>query len=66
MTGLVATFGSGAMTNSVAELENADCVLITGSNITEGHPLIATRIFRAVEKGAKLLVIDPRKILERI
>jgi formate dehydrogenase alpha subunit len=62
VTGLVATFGSGAMTNSVPELENADCILITGSNTTEGHPLIATRIFRAVENGAKLIVIDPRSI----
>ncbi len=62
MTGLVATFGSGAMTNSVPELENTDCILITGSNTTEGHPLIATRIFRAVEKGAKLIVVDPRSI----
>ena len=62
MTGLVATFGSGAMTNSVPELENADCILIIGSNTTEGHPLIATRIFRAVEKGAKLIVVDPRRI----
>ena len=62
MTGLVATFGSGAMTNSVPELENADCILITGSNTTEGHPLIASWIFRAVEKGAKLIVVDPRNI----
>jgi formate dehydrogenase alpha subunit len=62
VTGLVATFGSGAMTNAVPELENADCILITGSNTTEGHPLIATRIFRAVEKGAKLIVVDPRRI----
>ena len=50
------------MTNSVPELENADCILITGSNTTEGHPLIATRIFRAVEKGTKLIVVDPRRI----
>jgi len=62
VTGLVATFGSGAMTNSVPELENTDCILITGSNTTEGHPLIATRIFRAIEKGAKLIVVDPRSI----
>jgi len=50
------------MTNSVPELENADCILITGSNTTEGHPLIATRIFRAIEKGARLIVVDPRRI----
>jgi len=62
VTGLVATFGSGAMTNSVPELANADCILITGSNTTEAHPLVAKWIFRAIEKGAKLLVIDPRSI----
>jgi len=62
VTGLVATFGSGAMTNSVPELENADCIFIIGSNTTEAHPLVATRIYRAVEKGAKLIVADPRDI----
>lgn len=50
------------MTNSVPELENADCIFIIGSNTTEAHPLIATRVFRAVEKGAKLIVADPRSI----
>jgi formate dehydrogenase major subunit len=49
------------MTNSTPELEDADCILITGSNTTEAHPLIASRIFKAKEKGAKLIVIDPRK-----
>ena len=62
MAGLVIAFGSGAMTNSTPELENADCILVTGSNTTEAHPLIATRILRAVEKGAKLIVVDPRRI----
>jgi len=62
VAGLVTTFGSGAMTNSVPELENADCILVTGSNTTEGHPLVATRIIRAVEKGASLIVVDPRRI----
>ena len=61
MAGLVATFGSGAMTNSIDEFEDADCILITGSNTTENHPLIANRILRAKEKGAKVIVIDPRK-----
>jgi len=50
------------MTNSVPELEDADCILVTGSNTTEGHPLVARRIMRAVEKGAKLIVVDPRDI----
>ena len=50
------------MTNSVPELEDADCILVTGSNTTEAHPLVATRILRAVEKGARLIVVDPRDI----
>jgi len=48
------------MTNSIPELEEANCILVTGSNTTEGHPLVASRILRAVEKGARLIVIDPR------
>ena len=62
MVGLAAAFGSGAMTNSVAEIEDADCIFVIGSNTTSSHPLVATRIFRAKAKGAKLVVADPRKI----
>ncbi len=60
MAGLVAAFGSGAMTNSIPEFEEADCVLITGSNTSEAHPLIATRIMKARAKGARIIVVDPR------
>ncbi len=62
MAGLASTFGSGAMTNSIVELEGADCILIIGSNTMEQHPLIARYILRAKEKGAKLIVADPRVI----
>ncbi|MGQ9456651.1 MAG: formate dehydrogenase subunit alpha, partial [Anaerolineae bacterium] len=62
VAGLATTFGSGAMTNSIPELEGADCILVTGSNTTEGHPLVATYIYRAVERGAKLILVDPREI----
>ena len=62
MVGLAAAFGSGAMTNSVAEIEDADCIFVIGSNTTSSHPLVATRIFRAKAKGAKLVLVDPRKI----
>ena len=48
------------MTNSIPEIEDADCVFVIGSNTSEAHPLIARRVFRAKEKGAKLIVIDPR------
>jgi len=60
VAGLVASFGSGAMTNSIPEFEKADCVLITGSNTSEAHPMIGTRIMVAKENGAKIIVVDPR------
>jgi len=63
VVGLAATFGSGAMTNSINEFEDADLFLVTGSDTTEQHPLIGSRIINAVnDKGAKLIVVDPRKI----
>jgi formate dehydrogenase alpha subunit len=63
VAGLANTLGSGAMTNSAAELEHADVIIVTGSNTTETHPVFARHIKRAVLfNGAKLIVIDPRKI----
>ena len=62
VVGLVRSFGSGAMTNSIREFEDADCILVIGSNTAEQHPLIARYILRAKEKGANLIVIDPRAI----
>ncbi len=50
------------MTNSVPEFEETNCFLITGSNTTEAHPLISTRIMRAQKNGAKVIVVDPRGI----
>ena len=61
MAGLAAAFGSGAATNAVAELEFSDTIFIIGSNTATAHPLVATRIFRARQNGAKILVADPRK-----
>ncbi|SHE80116.1 formate dehydrogenase subunit alpha [Caloramator proteoclasticus] len=62
VTGLATTFGSGAMTNSIGELEKADCIFIIGSNTTETHPVTATYIKRAKLNGAKIIVADPREI----
>lgn len=50
------------MTNSIADLEEARCIFVIGSNTTECHPLVARRIMRAKAKGAVLLVADPRRI----
>ncbi len=63
MASLATAFGSGAMTNSIDELENAEVIFVIGSNTTQQHPLIAMRIINAVKnKRAKLIVADPRKI----
>ena len=62
VAGLAATFGSGAMTNSVSCVEASDCIFVTGSNTTEQHPLIGSRIIKAVRNGAKLIVADNRRI----
>jgi len=63
VAGLAAAFGSGAMTNSIAELEHADVILLTGSNPTENHPVISNVMKRGIlRNGTKLIVVDPRAI----
>lgn len=49
------------MTNSIEELGSAEVLLVTGSNTTETHPQIGRNILQAVDSGAKLIVIDPRR-----
>ncbi|QLG63482.1 molybdopterin-dependent oxidoreductase [Halorarum salinum] len=57
------TVGYGAMTNRINEdVGETDCYLITGSNTTESHPVLATRIVQNVRDGADLFVFDPRKM----
>ncbi len=51
------------MTNTIADLEKAEVILVTGSNTTENHPVISSYIKRAAKFGdSKLIVIDPRRI----
>ncbi len=51
------------MTNSIDDLEKAECILVIGSNTTEGHPIVGLRIKRAVMKNdCKLIVAEPRHI----
>jgi formate dehydrogenase alpha subunit len=51
------------MTNSVDEIEFTDLILAIGTNTTENHPVISSKVKRAVRRhGAKLIVIDPRDI----
>ena len=62
VAGLVQSFGSGAMTNSIDEAEGADCILAIGTNTSVSHPVIGLRIKRAVQNGARLIVANPMKI----
>jgi len=62
VAGLAKTYGYGAASVSTTDLEIADCILLTGSNTTEAHPVLATRIKQNVRDGADLLVFDPREI----
>jgi formate dehydrogenase major subunit len=59
--GLRRTLGSGAMTNSIADLTRADCIVVWGSDTTENHPIIGARIIAAKQRGARLIVVDPRR-----
>jgi formate dehydrogenase alpha subunit len=62
VAGLASTLGAGAMTNSIREIENAPVIFVIGSNTTESHPVIANSMKRAVKKGSRLIIADPRKI----
>jgi formate dehydrogenase alpha subunit len=54
--------GTSAMSNSIAEMKDLECFIITGSNTSENHPVMATFLKQAVtQRGAKLIVIDPRQ-----
>jgi formate dehydrogenase alpha subunit len=50
------------MTNSIAEIENNDALFVIGSNTKENHPIVALRMIKAVRKGAKLIIADPRRV----
>ncbi len=60
VAGLAATLGNGAMSNSIPEIEDTKCVFIFGYNAADSHPIVARRILKAKEKGAKIIVTDPR------
>ncbi len=60
--GLIQSFGSPGMTNSISEIGDAACVFLIGSNTSCDNPIIRAEIKRAVDKGAKLIVINPQRI----
>jgi formate dehydrogenase alpha subunit len=63
VTGLVTTFGSGASTNSINDMNYAKCILAIGTNTTEAHPIIGMNIRKAVRQGTtQLIVANPLEI----
>ncbi len=63
VAGLAKTLGSGAMTNPIYDItHDVDCILLVGSNPEEAHPVVGMQIRQAIEKGTRLIVVDPREI----
>ena len=61
VAGLSRTLGSGAMTNSIADIDAAELILVIGADVTENHAMLGARMLRAQARGATLIVVDPRK-----
>ena len=59
--GLGQTLGTSAGTQDFDSVEETDVVLIIGANPTDGHPVFASRLKKRLRKGAKLIVVDPRR-----
>ena len=59
--GMQRTFGTGAATNSIIDLEFTNCIMVIGANPTDAHPVTGAKIKQAAMQGKKLIIIDPRK-----
>ncbi len=60
--GLRTTFGTSAGTQDFVSVEKSDVIVVIGANPTDGHPVFASRMKKRLREGAKLIVIDPRRI----
>jgi formate dehydrogenase major subunit len=60
--GLKTTFGTSAGTQNFKSVEKADVILLIGANPTDGHPVFASRMKKRLRQGAKIVVVDPRRI----
>ncbi|MGX0975153.1 formate dehydrogenase major subunit [Roseovarius sp. MBR-51] len=60
--GLGQTFGTSAGTQDFDSVEHTDVVVVIGANPTDGHPVFASRLKKRLREGAKLIVVDPRRI----
>lgn len=57
VAGLQETLGNGAMSNSISDIENSKCLLIFGYNCADSHPIVARRVIKARQNGAKIIEI---------
>ncbi|RAU78267.1 formate dehydrogenase subunit alpha, partial [Klebsiella pneumoniae] len=62
VAGLQQALGNGAMSNSISDIENSKCLLVFGYNCADSHPIVARRVIKARDNGAKIIVCDPRRI----
>ncbi len=60
--GLKTTFGTSAGTQDFKSVDETDVILLIGANPTDAHPVFASRMKRRLRNGAKLIVVDPRRI----
>ncbi|MFZ7125467.1 MAG: formate dehydrogenase subunit alpha [Desulfobacterales bacterium] len=60
VTAMLRSLGSGAGSNSIEDYAEADCILVTGNNMIETHPVTATFVKQALAAGGNLIVIDPK------
>ena len=60
--GLGQTYGTSAGTQTFKSVEHTDVVMVIGANPSEGHPVFASRLKKRLRQGAKLIVVDPRRI----
>src|ERR1700726_2074436 len=60
--GLATTFGTSAGTQDFDSVEHSDVIMVIGANPTDAHPVFASRMKKRLRAGAKLIVVDPRRI----
>ena len=59
---MLVSMGSGATSNSYQDYEEAGCLLVVGADASANHPVIAIRFRRAVARGARLIVVNPKRV----
>ena len=59
---MLVSMGSGATSNSYQDYEEAGCLMVVGADASANHPVIAIRFRQAVAKGARLIVVNPKRV----